>query len=198
MKNIFLVLLSSLISLLLININLDCISPEKNQKKFDSFNFSRLRDGDLIFKMCLYLDSEIVNLVDKNGNYSHVGIIVKRGGMIFVLSSEPNAGVEFQNINDFLKDASSFSIFRLNVNENLTEKAVKAGKTFLNRPFDNNFDLTNNNKIYCTELVWKSFLKAGFDLTCGKFNHFNFIFFKKKNYILPSLLLSSKKIKKIY
>ncbi len=189
-------LLPIFISLLIISI--DEKSIKKNQKIYKKIDYNILKNGDLIFKKCTYIDSEAVNLLDKNGDYSHVGIIIKNDKKILVIDSEPEKGVIIESIKNFLNDAYSFSIFRLKVNRKIPYSAVKFAKKFLNLPFDNNFDLKTDNKLYCTELVWKSFLKAGFNLTGGKFNHFNFIFFKNKSYILPSLLLSSKKVKKIY
>jgi hypothetical protein len=57
-------------------------------------------------------------------------------------------------------------------------------------PFDHAFDLSTEDSVYCTELVWLAFLQAGIDLCEGSFINLDSAFFKHP-VILPSSLVSN-------
>lgn len=64
-------------------------------------------------------------------------------------------------------------------------------------PFDKAFDFRNDDKLYCTELVWKAYLAAGINLTNGKFYvlTMNLV---ADSIILPGQFLESELLTQIY
>ena len=62
--------------------------------------------------------------------------------------------------------------------------------------FDSISDLINSDKFYCTELVYKSFLKAGLDLSGGNLDTL-LIPIGKNPFLLPRTILKSALLKKV-
>lgn len=168
----------------------------------------KLKNGDLIFRRGLSLESQIVLLSDDESEYSHVGIIYIINGKPFVIHSVPaeseieNECIRLEVLEDFLSGdkASKFALYRFN-NE-LHDESQTAGSfaydCYLHKySFDNDYDLKSNTKLYCTELVWKAYKHAGVDLVENRYKRINFIMINK-NMIMPSSLTESKLLKIIY
>lgn len=106
--------------------------------------------------------------------FSHVGIIQIRESGVYVIHTEASelTGVGFAKIEPievFLNDDNAFfgSLYRLNDKpEAYGEAAVKNAVSFVKAevPFDTAFDLGTQGRLYCTELVWLAYKKAGIDL----------------------------------
>ena len=107
-----------------------------------------------------------------------------------------------ETLSDFFssENASRGSIFRLKKQySNSAKLAALKAKSFYDKKiiFDDAFDIKTEDKLYCTELVWKAFQNIGIDLIQGKFNKL-FLPFVKDFVILPSSLLSSNYLEEIY
>ena len=63
-------------------------------------------------------------------------------------------------------------------------------------PFDDRFNLESADRMYCTELVWRAYLKAGIDLVDGVFVRVQTPFGEGR-YVLPSSLLNSRYLREI-
>ena len=166
------------------------------------------KNGDLIFRRGVSLESQIVLLSDGESEYSHIGIIYIINGKPFVIHSVPaeseieNECIRLEVLEDFLSGdkASKFALYRFN-NE-LHDESQTAGSfaydCYLHKySFDNDYDLKSNTKLYCTELVWKAYKHAGVDLVENRYKRINFIMINK-NMIMPSSLTESKLLKIIY
>jgi hypothetical protein len=119
---------------------------------------SLLHDGDVICRLgnrlwSLYFRD--VSPTDKR--FSHLGIVRIRDNSISVINAEGLAieGKDFVNevtLQDFLKIARAVGIFRI---KNIDGKSISdTALEFKGRPFDWQFDLTEDNTLYCSELLY--------------------------------------------
>lgn len=167
-----------------------------------------LQTGDIVFRKGISLVSRMVLAADGSSPYSHTGIVVKKGDSLFVVHSVPAESKEEKDVvkteplNEFLlKDrAEAAAVYRLKVA--LPEASKKKILQFVlyhsknMTPFDDSFDLKDDDKLYCTEFVWKAYLQAGIDLIDSKFDNLNLPIGKGEQ-ILPGSLLRSQYLKKI-
>lgn len=166
-----------------------------------------LQDGDLIFRKGRSLVSRIVLIADGNSPYSHIGIVKKSNGSVFVIHSVP-AEEEFEKDKIKIEPVELFcrvdrcsevAVYRISsADKNSLAPAIEYALTALKKhlPFDGNFDLTTDESLYCTELVWKAFLKSGIDLVGKEFDSVSLPFGPAKC-ILPGRILNNPRLKQI-
>ena len=167
-----------------------------------------LQNGDLIFRRGTSIESQIVLLTDQNSEYSHVGMIYKMNGKLFVIHTVPKENdsdpgyIKLESIDEFLAEgkATRTAVYRLI--HNLTEKINTASSYAYNCYskkfcFDNNYDLVTDSQLYCTELIWKAYKKAGVDLVRDRLRNISFII-TNKIMIMPSSIIESKLLEKVY
>lgn len=117
-----------------------------------------LQDGDIILRQGDAVWSAAfsdLSLTDKR--FSHLGIVRIRENELSIINSvgsilNSRKGVESVSLEKFLGSAMSVGIFRTkNVDGfQISETAI----SLLGRPFDWDFDLDDDSKIYCTELLY--------------------------------------------
>jgi len=143
----------------IIILNFSCTTPN---------NFP-LKNGDLLFQD---LDSsplcdaiEEVTTGFNNLNFSHVGILTIINNKKYVLEAFVN-GVDTVDLNTFLNRSVDLNqkpkvvVGRLkNQYEDLISKALIAGMDLIGKEYDEEFKI-DNNKFYCSELIYDIFLKA--------------------------------------
>jgi hypothetical protein len=119
---------------------------------------SYLNDGDIICRLGDRIWSGFfkdMSPVDKK--FSHLGIIRIRDNMVTVINAEGLAieGKDYVNevsLGDFLEIAQSIGIYRLRSIEG--DKISDAALGYIGYPFDWQFNMEDNNKLYCTELLY--------------------------------------------
>ncbi len=122
-----------------------------------------VRDGDLIFHTSR--SSQSVAIQRATGSkYSHMGVIVHRGGKPFVF--EAVATVRLTPLGRWIARGAGhhFVVKRLrDADTALTPAAVEklrlAARSFAGRPYDLTFGWADD-RIYCSELVWKAYDRA--------------------------------------
>jgi hypothetical protein len=162
----------------------------------------RLEAGDLVFRLGRSFGSQAVMSVDPKSAYSHVGILARGADAgWYVIHVMPEAAtdvsrVRFELLDEFVStaQAQSYAVFRFHGvdEEQVRARAVENARRFYDSgvTFDSNFDLTTDDAMYCTELVWKAYLGAGVDLVDGKLDALEGPFFSGL-FILPSTLQKS-------
>lgn len=166
-----------------------------------------LKNGDIIFRKGHGFVTEMVLLADGQSSYSHTGIIVINENRVHVIHAVPDEAengidlIKNENLSDFLNSAKTEAavVYRLKKDSSGTAfKAAQKAEEYFNYGllFDAALDLKTDDKLYCTELVWKAFKFAGLDLIDEKFNHFDTPI-RKGLYIFPSSLLGSKHLTQI-
>jgi Permuted papain-like amidase enzyme, YaeF/YiiX, C92 family len=168
----------------------------------------RFKTGDLIFRRGKSFASQAVLLTDQNSRYSHVGIISLINGRPFVIHSVPfekghgNDEIKCEKLESFVsfEKASRAAVYRVQgvSNAGLTNAVKWARKAFDMRvKFDEEYNLISDDKLYCTELIWKCYRAAGIDLVKGQFDDLN-IPLKGGFYILPGRLILNPVLVKIH
>jgi hypothetical protein len=117
-----------------------------------------VREGDIICRLGDRLWSRYfrdISLTDKR--FSHVGIAHIHNGAVTVINAEGSTahGRDFVNestLNDFLSVAVTAGIYRIKSTEGDTIAAL--AMEYLGTPFDWQFDMDDESKLYCTELLY--------------------------------------------
>lgn len=138
------------------------ISAVTNKPKF-VMPATQFKTGDMILREGKSFISQVLSSFSKTDkHFSHAGLILIKNGQTFVchiLAAEGTRSnkIRLETIESFCNPAenSSFAIFRSNVDENKVDSVLMV---YLHKKitFDNDFDLNSDDKMYCTELVYKT------------------------------------------
>ncbi|PLW92568.1 MAG: hypothetical protein C0592_10145 [Marinilabiliales bacterium] len=147
--------------------------------------YAMLKDGDFILRHGYGLVSDgIANTMNEEFHVSHCAILVqsdtaKNGFRVIHSVSQslsPYDGVQEQWFPRFIRDSQRNSImvvrFKL-VNDSTRHIISDAALSYLQRqvPFDHAFDISDTNKLYCSELPWIIIKNEfGIDLFKDKYN----------------------------
>jgi hypothetical protein len=113
-----------------------------------------------------------------------------------------NNEMKCEKLESFLSfdKASRAAVYRVHgmSDAGLTKAVQWAKKAFDARvKFDEEYNLVSDDKLYCTELIWKCYRASGIDLVKGQFDNLN-IPLKGGNYILPGRLILNPLLVKIH
>ncbi|WP_310556552.1 YiiX family permuted papain-like enzyme [Flavobacterium sp.] len=156
------------------------VFEKKNQSsnKIAQSDSNNIQDGDIIFQTSESSQCEAVRIAT-NSKFSHCGIIYIIDGKQFVY--EAVQPVKLTKIDDWIthgKD-NKYVIKRIkNASTILTPSIVKNMKNYGQQFNNKNYDLYfewSDDKIYCSELIWKIYKNgAGIELCkLEKLKHFN-------------------------
>lgn len=123
----------------------------------------KIQNGDIIFQTSLS-DQSIAIQLATHSKYSHMGIIYKTDENYFVY--EAVQPVKLTPLDEWIKRGENghYVIKRLkNADEILTDevqvKMREVGEKYKGKSYDTYFEWSDN-KIYCSELVWKIYKEA--------------------------------------
>ena len=134
----------------------------------------KLQNGDLILRRGRSIESFAVFMADKNRDFSHIGIVAIENGEPFVIHAVP--GESGKNPERVIKErpeiflsrekASHYAIYRSIFSAWEREKvAAKALEYYYNGvEFDHEYNLDSDQKVYCTELVFKAYQQLSIDI----------------------------------
>ncbi|MEM6719326.1 MAG: YiiX family permuted papain-like enzyme [Bacteroidota bacterium] len=124
---------------------------------------SKIQNGDIIFQTSTSNQSKAIQLATKS-KYSHTGIIYENEDQYFVY--EAVQPVQLTHLQAWINrgEDGHYVIKRLaNADQVLTPatlaKMKKIGEKFSGKPYDIYFEWSDD-KIYCSELVWKIYKEA--------------------------------------
>lgn len=160
-----------------------------------------LRSGDIIFRRGPSIESQAVMAMDGKISFSHVGMVLKENGATFVIHVVPGESdstpdvTKIEPMDVYLQPdrARAARAYRVATDHPAEiDEAVRFAKSYAERriPFDSKFDLSSDDTLYCTELVWRAYTKAGIDLVDGRFDTLSTPFIHGK-VLWPSSLLRS-------
>jgi uncharacterized protein YycO len=119
--------------------------------------------GDLIFQSSLSAQSIAIKLAT-HSNYSHCGIIYSENNTYYVL--EAVSPVKITPLNEWASrgEKERFVVKRLKnasvlLNDSNLSKLKSEAEKFMGKPYDIYFEWSDE-KIYCSELIWKVFHNA--------------------------------------
>lgn len=138
--------------------NTNSIVTKKSFVNQEQSIIDKVKDGDIIFQTSESKQCEAVRIAT-NSKFSHCGIIYTLNGKKVVF--EAVQPVKITPLNDWIKHGRNKSVLikRLkNANTILTTEVLtkmkKYGTQFKNKDYDLYFEWSDD-KIYCSELVWK-------------------------------------------
>jgi uncharacterized protein YycO len=158
---------SNILYILLLLFSLSCSNSNK-QDKTELQN--TLQNGDIIFQTSLSTQSKDIQLATKS-KYSHCGLIFKEGNQYYVY--EAVQPVKKTPLDKWIKRGKNgeYVVKRLkNADEILTNEVLTQMKNIGTSLYGKNYDLTfewNDDKIYCSELIWKIY-KRGANIEVGE------------------------------
>ncbi len=163
-----------------------------------------LKPGDVVFRLGNSMESDAVVWADANGEYSHCGIAVDSAGQIRIVHSVPDEP-DFDGDVDRVKmdrpemfwridRASAGGYCRMTVDSVAPLKAAEAAKAAFYRHtlFDDDYDDRDTTRLYCSELLYYSYLKAGYDLVGPERHSYNVLIASFDSVIMPSQIYKSK------
>ena len=156
MKN--LILFSAAIVLIILNCDRNKESKNPNQKITDI-----IQNGDIIFHTSTSSQSRAIQIAT-NSKYSHMGIIYLEREKPYVF--EAIQPVKLPPLKEWIERGENgyYVIKRLKnadkeLNEQALKKMKKAGEKYKGKDYDIYFEWSDD-KIYCSELVWKIYDEA--------------------------------------
>lgn len=126
------------------------------------------QDGDLILRRGEGIFSDIARLFySTDKRFSHVGIMITiqhRPYVIHSIQEESKGynGVVIEALQHYLKDIRDWSVYRLELPREQRSRMAIIALDYAQQkiPFDPYFDLSTQNTLYCTELIWQVANKA--------------------------------------
>jgi len=168
-----------------------------------------LKTGDIVFRRGGGISSHAVMMADRNGRYSHVGIVVDSAGKKMIVHAVPDEP-DFEGDPDRVKMETPEKFFSP-INANAGEVKRLKGDTIIplkaaeyamqtyrrNTLFDHDYDDSDTTKMYCCELVEFAYAKAGLTLAGTERHDISLPGMKKIRCMLPSDICNNKSLKKI-
>lgn len=146
-----------------------------------AFPLEEMAPGDLAFRCGRGVFSRAVTVAEEDGVYSHVGILVQDGGQWKVVHAVPGERefkgdydrVKMENLEVFFAPDRALRGCLVHTGlrdstlvESLCREAIQNARDSVR--FDNDYNLQDSSQVYCTEFVWRLYLKRGMDLTEGR------------------------------
>ncbi len=164
---------------------------------------SQLHSGDLIFRHGKgFISKALMSFGRTEKKYSHAGIVAVENGNVFVYHA---IGGEENKTNKLRKDplevfcnpadVYAFGIYRTDINPDQIKSVIEISDTYYKSglEFDTKFDLSTDDKMYCTEFVYKVFEHAA-----GNQNYIYLPTLTGKKYITCDDLYCNSRCREIY
>ncbi|MFI3277322.1 MAG: YiiX/YebB-like N1pC/P60 family cysteine hydrolase [Rikenellaceae bacterium] len=186
-----------------------CYSPQQRQATKRNIPIE-LRDGDVAFRRGMGLTSNIILITNRSGHYSHVGMVKSVNNKWCVIHEVPYEGeseeddkIYCEEIEEFFNTikASSGAIYRL---EGLDSSQIATVCNYTlkhlecNTPFDHDYDLSDDSKLYCSELAWRSYMQIGIDISNGSRTDVRTLKINSEQIIFPADIETSRVLAPIY
>ncbi|PCJ79685.1 MAG: peptidoglycan peptidase [Flavobacteriales bacterium] len=139
-----------------------CSNGTKNQNDSQTIK-QDLQNGDIIFQTSKSSQSKAIQLAT-GSKYSHMGIIYENNGKLFVY--EAVQPVKLTPLTEWINRGENrhYVVKRLrNADEVLTQETINNMKSIGEKFNGKNYDIYfewSDDRIYCSELVWKIYKEA--------------------------------------
>ncbi|MCS6973088.1 MAG: YiiX/YebB-like N1pC/P60 family cysteine hydrolase [Cyclobacteriaceae bacterium] len=180
------------------------VKKENGVCKLEIGDTALICTGDIIFRKGHDFLSNLVLAQKDSAFFSHVGLIIKVDSRLLVVHAmphEPNqkGGVLVEPLDNFIscENASASSIYRV---KDLCREDIDIVKDYLllqiGKPFDSNFQFSNNDRYYCTELVIKALEQVYADISTTVLS--TEVFMMDEKVFLPDDLRKSFLLEKVF
>ncbi len=168
-RSILFVTIAVLLSLVVFSNDQETVTEE------ETLDPSSIRNGDLVFRLGRGIFSNFFkDIGDTSSPFSHVGIAYIENNSIFVIHTEASeltgVGVaKKERLSEFIgaDNAKRYQFFRVAGPDDFSMDIVlRTALKYVSDqvPFDTGFDLTDSDRLYCSELVYKAYKAAGVSL----------------------------------
>ena len=121
------------------------------------------KDCDLIFRVAEMTDfsKAITDATAPHDDtkFDHVGMVIWEKGSPRILEASSKTGVTLTSLEDFIKESSAGYVVKRVTVEYLAKQVIEKAKSHIGEPYDWSY-LPDNGKMYCSELVYESFISA--------------------------------------
>jgi len=124
----------------------------------------QLQEGDIVFSSSSLGQGEAI-IAATESPYTHCGVVFKKDGELMVLEAVQPVGVV--SIKDFIKRGRPEVFTALRLKSTVTPEAYRKAREWAQLQVGRDYDVRfgwGNKKLYCSELVWKIYQKAGVQL----------------------------------
>ncbi len=134
-----------------------------------SEHHTQYHDGDIIFQTSKSSQSQAIQAAT-HSMYSHMGVLFQQSGSWYVY--EAVGPVKSTVLNEWIARGRGkhYTVMRLKIPDSLSSNQLRrlkaVGLKFKGKPYDQYFGWSNE-KIYCSELVWKMY-KSALGIELGK------------------------------
>lgn len=125
---------------------------------------SRLQEGDIVFSSSKRGQGEAI-IAATGSPYTHCGIVFEKDGKMMVLEAVQPVGIVSLERFISLSEPGTFTAKRLKTT--VTPALYQKARTWAQKQVGRNYDarfLWDDTNLYCSELVWKIYQKAGVEL----------------------------------
>lgn len=148
--------------------------------------YAQMRDGDLAFRNGRGIYSEFLLMTKKQSPdtvyYSHIGLVVNNMSgdgdhwvIVHAVPDEPDFKGDFDRVKmsspeEFFSTKKAYHGELVHTGVEFPRHLVREALDFVRDSvrFDNDYDLEDPAKLYCTELIHRLYSKLGTDLTDGR------------------------------
>lgn len=151
-------------------------TPSQKQQANASYLLTyKIQSGDIVLRKGNDMISALFSQLNKKDkSFSHIGMALVTDSGIFVYHIIENKNkqqskndIRLSPLKQFIdnKYNTTWAVARYNFNLAQIDKVIKYLHSIAlqNITFDRSFDLNTNNKMYCTELIYKTLIQAGID-----------------------------------
>ena len=164
------------------------------------------RSADLALRLGRSIESDLIARGGKSGNhYSHIGLLIESDSGMIVVDIEPSTDkeseqIKAQSVGDFFNTEKVIAgaIMRHNGLDStqiniLKNKAIELLNSSIT--FDHDYQLSDNSKMYCTELIEVLFNTINLSLSEGRNRTLPLA---KEPVIIPSDISQNRNLKRIW
>lgn len=167
----------------------------------------QLEEGDIVFRRGGGIESHAVMMIDNEGEYSHVGIVVDTLGRKMIVHAVPGEPdfkgdvdrVKLDSVEKFFAPTNAIRGAVSRPKDSISaRRAARRALAIYRRGvlFDHDYDMSDTTRLYCTELVLHVFSREGVSLVSSKPSHVELPMLKADVYY-PSDIYQSAALSKI-
>ncbi len=147
--------------------------PKKSEAELKAFiaeSKQKIKDGDLIMRTGIGLESEAIrNLSQKDKTFSHCGLAFHEDGQVYVYNAiggkeNPSEKLLREPFETFVDPAAEdgFGIYRYSLSDSEISALYGILLDYYKKGvlFDHAFDLKTDDRMYCAEVIYKSLKQA--------------------------------------
>lgn len=195
-------------SLFFIVLSLSIGCATRTSKTYPSIHIPEadFRSADLVLRLGRSIESDLIARGGESDNrYSHIGLLIESDSGMIVVDIEPSTDkeseqIKAQSVSDFFnpEKAIAGAIMRydgldsIQINT-LKNRAVKLLTSSIT--FDHDYQLSDNSKMYCTELIEVLFNTINISLSEGRNRTLPLA---KEPVIIPSDISQNRNLKRIW